>query len=71
MICAMGVESVEVVHMPNNASRPLSNYGYVILGDGHTKHLREELELAAPGKVGSISWFKQCLITGLNMDITL
>lgn len=66
MMCAMGAASVEVVTEAKKASQDLAQYDYVVANDEKADAVRKELK----GKeVGTVTWFKQCLITGLLLPM--
>lgn len=64
MMCALGAASVELVTDHKKASRPLSTYDHIVVSDDKLASFKKATAGLTLPPVGTISWFKQCLIGG-------
>lgn len=64
MMCALGAASVELVTDHKKASRRLSTYDHIVVNDEKLASFKKDTAGLTLPPVGTISWFKQCLIGG-------
>lgn len=67
MMCAMGASSVEIAPDVRRATQDLAQYDYIVANDEKADAVRKELRGAK--EVGTVSWFKQCLIIGFLLPL--
>lgn len=64
MMCALGAASVELVADHKKASRRLSTYDHIVVNDEKVAAFKKDTAGQEVPPIGTISWFKQCLIGG-------